>query len=272
MSGRGGRVCSAVLAVLAASAAPLAQTRPGDVVPGQATATTSAAAAAGRGTARAAAPVDLTGQWVSVVTEDWRWRMMTPPKGDIQSIPLNAEGRRIAEAWDPSTEGSCLGYGAPALLRVPGRIRISWEDEQTLRIETDAGRQTRRLHFAPARRPPAPSLQGYSVAEWERAAAGPGGFDGLGRGGGNAPPPRWLPLKVVTTNLRAGWLRPNGVPYSASTRVTERFVRYSVPHSGEWLTVMAIVEDPVYLTQPFITSANFRREADETGWSPASCR
>ena len=62
----------------------------------------------GRGappTPRAAAPVDLTGYWVSVVTEDWRFRMVTPPKGDYASVPLNAEARRVADAWDPSKDG-----------------------------------------------------------------------------------------------------------------------------------------------------------------------
>src|SRR6516164_1815309 len=55
-------------------------------------------------TAKAGAPVDLTGYWVSLVTEDWRYRMVTPPKGDYPSIPLNAEGRRVADAWDPAKD------------------------------------------------------------------------------------------------------------------------------------------------------------------------
>jgi hypothetical protein len=50
--------------------------------------------------AQASAPIDLTGYWVSVVTEDWRWRMATPPKGDYQSLPLSLEARKVADAWD----------------------------------------------------------------------------------------------------------------------------------------------------------------------------
>ena len=69
--------------------------------------------------ARAGAPVDLTGTWVSVVTEDWRWRMVTPPKGDLTSVPLNPTGRKIAESWDPVTDGSCRAYGAAAVMRMP---------------------------------------------------------------------------------------------------------------------------------------------------------
>ncbi|HXH83415.1 MAG TPA: hypothetical protein VNN07_10850, partial [Candidatus Tectomicrobia bacterium] len=126
---------------------------------------------------RASAPIDLTGYWVSIVNEDWRWRMVTPPKGDVASVPLNAEGRKVAESWDPATDGSCLAYGAAGLLRMPTRLRISWENDSTLTIETDAGQQTRRLYFDPSVPPGRPSLQGHSVAVWERPAAG-------GRGGG----------------------------------------------------------------------------------------
>jgi hypothetical protein len=67
------------------------------------------------------APIDLTGYWVSIVNEDWRWRMVTPPKGDVASVPINAEGRKIAESWDPKLDGSCLAYGAAGLMRMPTR-------------------------------------------------------------------------------------------------------------------------------------------------------
>ena len=100
-------------------------------------------------TPRAAAPIDLTGYWVSVVTEDWRWRMLTPPKGDYASVPLTVEGRKVADTWDPdkATSDGCKAYGAPAVMRMPGRLNIAWENDTTLKIETDAGRQTRRLRF-----------------------------------------------------------------------------------------------------------------------------
>src|SRR3974377_128651 len=102
-------------------------------------------------TPKAAAPVDFTGYWVSVVTEDWLYRMVTPKKGDYSSVPLNAEGRKIADAWDPTKDeaggNQCKAYGAPSLMRIPGRIHISWQDDSTLKVETDAGTQTRLLHF-----------------------------------------------------------------------------------------------------------------------------
>src|ERR1700680_4383151 len=98
-----------------------------------------------------AAPMDLTGYWVSIVTEDWRYRMVTPAKGDYASVPLNAEGRKTADTWDPAKDeasgNQCKSYGAAAIMRVPGRIHVTWDNENTLKIETDAGTQTRLLHF-----------------------------------------------------------------------------------------------------------------------------
>src|SRR5207248_556157 len=103
-------------------------------------------------TPRAAAPVDFTGYWVSVVTEDWRWRMVTPARGDFAGVPRNTEGRRVGEAWDPARDEAageqCKAYGAAAIMRRPGRLHITWLDDSTLKIETDEATQTRLLHFA----------------------------------------------------------------------------------------------------------------------------
>jgi hypothetical protein len=227
---------------------------------------------------RAAAPLDFTGYWVSVVTEDWRYRMVMPLKGDYGSVPLNSEGRRVADTWRPEQAGGCEAFGAGAGMRAPGRLHITWEDDNTLRIDTDAGQQTRRLHLAAVQTREAPSWQGSSVATWD----GPpdvidvlrqGGFDSLSRGSGAAARRlAWTPLKVVTTNLRAGWLRANGVPYSEKAIVTEHFMRFAVPDGGEWLTVRTVVDDPTYLVQPFMVSTNFKQEADGTKWNPKPCR
>ena len=209
----------------------------------------------------AAAPIDLTGYWVSIVNEDWRWRMVTPPKGDVASVPLNPEGVKVANAWDPATDGSCLAYGAAGVMRLPTRLHITWENESTLKIETDAGQQTRRFFFDKAKRPAGrPTLQGVSVAEWERPAAGRG-----------APPPVGGTLKATTTNLRAGWLRRNGVPYSAGATVTEYMDRFAAPNGDEWLVVTTIVSDPTYLNQDFVTSTHFKREPNATKWAPTPC-
>ena len=226
--------------------------------------------------------IDLTGNWVSIVTEDWRFRMVTPPKGDYASVPLNAAARAVADKWDPAKDeadgNACKSYGAGNIMRTPGRLHISWQDDTTLKIETDAGQQTRILHFtgAPGGEP---SWQGYSQAVWEIAGGGgrggPGGGGG-GRGGAAAPagppPPRFGSLKVVTTRLKEGYLRKNGVPYSDGTTVTEYFDRHSETDGSEWFTVTTIVDDPKYLGQNFITSTHFKKEPDASKWFPTPCK
>jgi hypothetical protein len=219
-------------------------------------------------TPRAGAPFDLTGNWVSVVTEDWRWRMLVPKKGDYTSVPLNAEGRKVADAWDPARMASdgCKPYGAPALMRVPGRFRIAWDNESTLRIEADAGRQTRLLTFDRSQKPPATrTWQGHSVAEWQPIVQPGGQGVSLQRA-----QPRMGSLKVVTTQLRAGYLRRNGVPYSENVSMTEYFDRLTA-YETDWMVVLTVLEDPQYLDQPFITSTHFTREADGSKWMPTPC-
>ncbi len=222
--------------------------------------------AAGRGrgpaaTPRQSAPIDMTGYWVSVVTEDWKFRMVTPPKGNYAGVPLNAAGRKVADAWDPAKDeaagNQCRSYGAAGLMRVPGRLHITWENDATLRIDTDAGTQTRLFHFN-GEPDAAPSLQGFSLAEWEAATTG----RGQARAGN---------LKVVTTHLLPGYLRKNGVPYSANTVLTEYYDRITAPNGDDWLVVSTEVKDPEYLSSPFITSTHFKKQADAKGWSPEPC-
>ena len=222
------------------------------------------AAAQPPATPRGRAPIDLTGYWVSIVNDDWRWRMVTPAKGDAASVPLNPEGVKVTNAWDPATDGSCLAYGAAGLMRIPTRLNVTWQDDQTLKIETDAGQQTRVLRFDAGTPPAQRSLQGYSVAQWETPPAG--------RGGGAPQAPRFGDLKVTTTNLTAAWLRKNGVPYSENATVTEYFDRFAAPNKDEWLVVTTIVSDPKYLNQDFVTSTHFKKEANGAKWSPAPCK
>jgi hypothetical protein len=222
-------------------------------------------------TAREGARIDLTGYWVSIVTEDWRFRMVTPPKGDYASVPLNPEGRRVADTWDPAKDEAaglqCKSYGAPAIMRVPGRLHITWQDDSTMKVEMDSGTQSRLFRFGVAAAPTGePGWQGDSVAQWEGGPAP--GRGGAGRGG---PAPRGGTLKVVTTHIRPGYLRKNGVPYSGNAVLTEYFDRTDEPNGDSWLIVTSIVEDPQYLQQPFITSTHFKRQADDKGWGPTPC-
>jgi hypothetical protein len=227
-------------------------------------------------TAREAAPVDLTGYWVSVVTEDWRWRMVTPAKGDFAGVPLTPAARKLGLAWDPAKDEAageqCKAYGAAAIMRVPGRLHITWQDDKTLKIETDTGTQTRLLNFGGKAAPDMqPTWQGYSVAQWEGIVRGPGEPDFLPIGLNPREGLRGRSLEVVTTNLRAGYLRKNGIPYSARTTVREFFDLSNERNGDTWFVVTTIVEDPEYLTTPFVTSTNFKKQADATGWNPSPC-
>jgi hypothetical protein len=200
------------------------------------------------------APIDLTGYWVSIVSEDWRYRMVTAPKGDYPNVPLNTDGKKVADAWDPAKDEAaadhCKAYGAPNVMRVPGRFHITWANDGALKIETDAGTQTRLLRFnAPAAPAGRPERQGYSIAQWE------------GRGS----------LKVVTTGLQPGYLQTNGVPYSGKVVMTEHFDVLKEPSGDQWLIVDTIVEDPQYLMRSFVRSTHFKKQPDASGWEPTPC-
>ena len=212
------------------------------------------------------APIDLTGYWVSLVTDDWRYRMLTPSKGNVDFLPLNAEGRRVADMWDPARDEAageqCKGYGAVGVMRQPGRLHITWETDATLRVDTDTGSQTRRFYVGGSPPSGEPSWQGYSIAQWER----PGGAIGRAQQGVGH-------LKVVTKGMRPGYLRKNGVPYSQNAVLTEYFVRLTDDEDGgaEYLAVTAFLEDPQYLNQPYIRTVQFKKLPNQAGWNPSPC-
>jgi hypothetical protein len=161
-------------------------------------------------------------------------------------------------------------------MSIPGRLRIEWQDDQTLVVETDAGMQTREFHFdgapVPANAPR--TWQGHSVAEWiipsgnvstllrpqERDAT-----DEFLSG------PRGGSLEVVTTNLRAGYLRKNGVPYSEDAVLTEYWDLFQRPNGEEWLTITTQVEDSLYLRVPRLAALTFRKEPNGANWDPTPC-
>ena len=220
-------------------------------------------------TPRASAPIDLTGYWVAVVNEDWRYRMVTPPKGEYGGVQITKEALQIVNNWDPAADEKageqCKSYGAGAVMRLPARFHITWQDDTTLKVDVDAGTQTRLFRFAPAAGGSRdPSLregertwQGDSTAQWER-------------GGGRGGPPAGGSLTVVTRNMRAGYLRKNGVPYSENATVTEYFDISPSP-GGQMLVVTTVVDDPRYLLQPYIVSSHFKKEADGSKWDPTPC-
>jgi hypothetical protein len=215
-------------------------------------------------TAKAAAPIDLTGYWVSVVTQDWRWRMVTPAKGDYQSVPITVEAKKVGDAWDPAKDEAageqCKSYGAPALMAIPTRLHITWQDENTLKVEADAGTQTRQFHFGNWKpQDAAVTWQGDSIAQWETARAARGVV------------PKSGSLKVVTTHLRPGYLRKNGVPYSANVVLTEYWDLTTEQNRDQWITITSSVEDPQYLRRPWVTALQFKKEPDGAKWDPTPC-
>jgi hypothetical protein len=218
--------------------------------------------------ARERAPIDLTGQWVAVVNEDWRWRMVTPPVGDAASLPINVAARDAAAKWDlerDRREGNlCKAFGPPGVIRQPTRVRIGWEDDDTLLLEFDAGRQQRRLRFAPGEAG-APSLQGHSTAQWYRQPQSRGVF-------GIRTPPEGGSLHVRTTNMTGGYLRPNGVPYGSGATMKEYFNTFELPEGGgTWLVVTTVLDDPEYLTTELLMSTQFKKEDGRGGFSPRDC-
>ena len=273
----------------------------------------SMAHAQGRGgpppTAKALAPIDLTGYWTAVITEDWHVRMLTAPTGDFgtgapgaienpgvgriglgpnpadrSNIPYRAVGAQAALKWDPAKDeaegNACKAYGAAGIMRQPTRLHVTWRDDNTLAMDADYGTQTRLLHFGPSStgrldfgnatyfplqagkgEPPAglePSWQGYSVASWT-IMGGRGDFE---RGGS---------LKVVTTRLKPGYYWKNGMPYTGNAVLTEYFRVMELPDRSQWIRFTQIVEDPEYLTQPWIVNYQFKRLPDGSTWNPTPC-
>ena len=214
---------------------------------------------------RAAAPFDPTGYWSSLITQNWRLRMVPPGKGDYIGIPISAAGKRAADAWDQAKDeaagNQCKAYGAPGLMNLPTRLHITWQGDNTLRVDTDYGTQTRLLHFGgwTSPEPRKRSWQGNSVAAWASRSGGRGGRASA----------RYL--RITTTDLLAGYLRKNGVPYGENTSLLEYVDLFKEPNGAALIVWTAIVNDPVNLETPYIISSQFKKQPDASGWEPSPC-
>ena len=218
---------------------------------------------------------DLTGYWVPIITEDWLSRMVTPPVGHIASgefsqfLRLTDAAVEEAMNWDPEADAAagmeCKSFGVGNIMRMPTRLLITWEDDDTLRIDTDYGEQTRLLRFRPTEADAARdrgTWQGHSVASWEA--------QGHRRGFVPEPPSRPGVLRVETGGMRPGYLSRNGIPYGERATMREFFIRHD-DFGDEWFTVTTILEDPDFLNQAHITATHFRREASDEQWNPRPC-
>jgi len=220
---------------------------------------------------RAEAPIDLTGYWVSVITQDWLYRMVIPGRGNYNGIPFNLASKQFADSWSPAADiaagQECKAYGVASVMRIPERLHITWQDDSTLRVETDAGMQTRLLRFKTlgGGRGGRPSIQGLSVATWE-FSVGPNGGEAepstRGPDSRRATIPHFGALKVSTSHVSAGYLRKNGVPYSEQVTMLEYWETYDGPDGHQWLTIPTELDDPKYLQAPYDFAPIFRKEAD----------
>ena len=191
--------------------------------------------------------------------------MITPAKGDFPSIPMTLEAQKVAEAWDPAKDEkageACKAYGAPGLIRGPIRMHITWQDDQTLKVDYDYGTQTRLFRFAKTPVPAGPKTwQGVTNAQWI--------FANGGRGRGAV---RRGSLKTVTTQLRPGYLRKNGVPYGEKAVFTEYWDLHTETNGDQYLVNTNVVEDPQYLQAPWLTAIHYKKEKDGSKFDPSPC-
>jgi hypothetical protein len=224
---------------------------------------------------KAGAPIDITGNWVSLISDDWVYRMITPKKGDYLYVPLNPEGRRVADTWDPARDQAageeCKGYAAPAIMRLPSRVQITWQDDNTLKLDIDNGMQTRLFHFGQKDPQGARSWQGWSYARWEISGNTDRQPNFAGTNTSLGDVKRQGSLHVDTSNLRAGYLRKNGVPFSEDAFMSEYYNLIVEEDGSQYLVIQTFVEDAKYLTRHFVRTLQFKRERDASKRTPVAC-
>jgi glyoxylase-like metal-dependent hydrolase (beta-lactamase superfamily II) len=191
--------------------------------------------------APAAAQIDFSGEWAPRMWEDQPERVPGPELGDFSGIPVNEPARLRAEAWDASIqtlpEWQCRPHSADYIWRGPSQLRIAKEVDPVSReitaFHAEWLRSVDRAIYLDGRpHPPDDALHtwaGFSTGRWT----------------GNV-------LTVTVTHLKEGYLRRNGLPRSDKATLTEHWIR-----NGDYLTVVTIVNDPVYLTEPFIRTTDY---------------
>ena len=206
-------------------------------------------------TASALAHVDLAGGWGQRFHEDLPERGAGPDIGDYLGLPINDAARRRADSWDAGKwtmpERQCephppdYGPRGPASLRISSTVDSVSQDVISWHTTLMWMLPQRTIYMDGRPRPSAyaqHTWQGFSTGEWEGDM-----------------------LKVTTTHLKEGWLRRNGVPRSERATLVEYFIRH-----GEYLTLVTVVKDPVYLTEAFVRTSNW---VADPGFqlSPFSC-
>lgn len=195
----------------------------------------------------ASAQVDFSGEWAPRFWEDAPERGPGPELGDYLGIPISDAARRRADTWDASIqtlpEWQCRPHSADYIWRGPSDLRISKEVDPISREITAFHAEwlrsvDRPIYLDGRAHPPAEALHtwaGFSTARWEGDM-----------------------LVITTTHLKEGYLRRNGLPRSHKATLSERWIR-----NGDILTVMTIVYDPVYLTEPFVRTTDYELNVNQ---------
>jgi hypothetical protein len=187
------------------------------------------------------AQVDFSGEWAPRFYEDQPERVPGPELGDYLGIPINEAGRMRGDTWDASVqtlpEWQCRPHSADYIWRGPSNLRI-WKEVDPLSREITAFHAEwlrsidRPIYLDGREHPPdyaAHTWAGFSTAKWDGDI-----------------------LTVKVTHLKEGYVRRNGLPRSDTATLTEHWIRH-----GDWLTVLEIVNDPVYLSEPFVRSTDY---------------
>ena len=191
---------------------------------------------------------DPSGEWAPRFHEDQPERIPGPEIGDYLGLPINDAARLRADSWDASLltlpEHQCKPHPADYGPRGPANLRIWPEIDRATQkliayhthISWQAPERTIWMDGRP--HPPdyaAHTWQGFSTGKWEGDM-----------------------LTVTTTHLKIGWIRRNGVPRSDKATLIEHWIRHE-----NYLTLVSIIQDPVYLTEPFLRTTNWVMDPDQ---------
>lgn len=196
------------------------------------------------------AQVDLSGEWTGRTNEDQPHRGGGADVGDYTGLPINDAARLKADSWEASIlslpEKQCLPHPAGYVMRGPMDMRI-WKVTDPVTQQLIAFRhrgswmEPERTLWLDGRPHPSPNSphtwQGFSTARWD----------------GNK-------LTVTTTHLKQGFIQRNGVAVSDKATMTEQWIR-----RDDLLTIVTIIEDTIYLTEPFIRSSHWVLNAEQQG-------
>ena len=189
--------------------------------------------------------IDLSGEWAPRFHEDQPERIPGPDIGDYLGLPITPAARLHGDSWDASIltlpEHQCKPHPSDYSPRGPANLRL-WKEidtasQQVVAWHTHISWQApeRSIYMDGRPHPPeyaAHTWQGFSTGKWDGDM-----------------------LTVTTTHLKMGWIRRNGIPRSDLATVTEHFLRH-----GDYLTLITVISDPVYLSEPFIRTTNWAND------------